>query len=616
MARKKIFISSVQIEFASERQALFDYILADPLLGKFFDPFLFEHLPALNQSAQEVFLHEVVSNDIYMGLLGREYGYEGLASGVSPTETEFDFATKHHKTRFIFLTNHAEEERHPKEIAFIKKVQELVVRKRFSTVEELKSGVYAALVRYLEDKEIIRVSPFDVSNHPNAGIEDIDEDKLKLFVRIARSRRGFSLSEEAGTEKILSHLNLIQHNKVSNAAILLFGKQPQRYFVNSEIRCVSYYKKIVSKPIQSYKVFKGSVFELVDQAVDFVLSKLDYAIGTREREIQIPGGYEIPKEIVAEAIVNAIAHRDYTSNGSVQVMLFPDRLEIWNPGSLPLGWTTEKLKQLHTSVPANPLLAEPMYLAGYIERLGTGTADMMRISAEYKLQEPRFIQDEDFRTILYRPDAFEDATVQASGEASGEASVQVPGEIQKVILVLNGEMKRSDIQKVLQLKHDDFFRTNYINPSLEDDYIEMTDPENPKNPNQQYRLTLKGIELLKKIGQSYSSRKIILATETVQVTDQATDQATDQVQSKLPLELSNISEEMKSILTVLKDEMNGQELQTALDLKHRGNFRNNYLSPALAAELIEMKYPGSPNHPRQKYSLSKKGKSFRKQILK
>ena len=44
--------------------------------------------------------------------------------------------------------------------------------------------------------------------------------------------------------------------------------------------------------------------------------------------------YEIPREVVAEAIVNAVAHRDYTSNGSVQVMLFADRLEVWNPGRL------------------------------------------------------------------------------------------------------------------------------------------------------------------------------------------------------------------------------------------------------------------------------------------
>jgi len=68
-----------------------------------------------------------------------------------------------------------------------------------------------------------------------------------------------------------------------------------------------------------------------------------------------------------------------------------------------LGWTIEKLKGLHTSVPANPLLAEPMYLKGYIERLGTGTADIMRIAKENNLQAPDFEQNEDFKTTIYRP---------------------------------------------------------------------------------------------------------------------------------------------------------------------------------------------------------------------
>jgi predicted HTH transcriptional regulator len=58
--------------------------------------------------------------------------------------------------------------------------------------------------------------------------------------------------------------------------------------------------------------------------------------------------------VVAEAIVNAVAHRDYTSNGSIQVMLFADRLEVWNPGTLPPSLTLEKLRQAHGSVPAKP----------------------------------------------------------------------------------------------------------------------------------------------------------------------------------------------------------------------------------------------------------------------
>src|SRR5690606_4481789 len=112
------------------------------------------------------------------------------------------------------------------------------------------------------------------------------------------------------------------NGKLTNAAILLFGKNPQRFFINSEVRCASFAGTVVEKPIPPYKVFKGTTFELVDQALEFVLNKLDYRIETRAEQVAMPGSYEIPKEVVAEAIVNSIAHRDYTSNASVQIMVF------------------------------------------------------------------------------------------------------------------------------------------------------------------------------------------------------------------------------------------------------------------------------------------------------
>jgi predicted HTH transcriptional regulator len=103
----------------------------------------------------------------------------------------------------------------------------------------------------------------------------------------------------------------------------------------------------------------------------------------------VPVEYEIPREVVAEAIVNSVEHRDYTSNGSVQVMLFADRLEVWNPGALPPSLTLEKLRHPHGSVPFNPQLAEPLYLTKYIERMGTGTGDMIRRCREVGLPEPQ-----------------------------------------------------------------------------------------------------------------------------------------------------------------------------------------------------------------------------------
>ena len=89
----------------------------------------------------------------------------------------------------------------------------------------------------------------------------------------------------------------------------------------------------VQKPIPSYQTYRGTLFEQVDEAVDFVLGKLDRTVTPSKTAVASDVSYEIPKMVIREAIVNAVAHRDYTSNAGVQVMLFADRLEIWNRGT-------------------------------------------------------------------------------------------------------------------------------------------------------------------------------------------------------------------------------------------------------------------------------------------
>lgn len=503
MAKTKLFISSVQVEFSEERQALYDYILADPLLGRFFDPFLFERLPAIDQQANEIYLREVEHCHIYLGLFGKKYGFED-AEGVSPTEREFDKASELYKTRLIYLTNHSTKEREAKQNVLINKAQTYLVRKRFSSIHELKAAVYASLVSYLIDKEIIRTGPFDASLHPTATIQDIDEEKVRSFVQIAHFKRGFPLPETAPILDIFTHLNLVHGERLTNAAILLFGKTPQRFFINSEVRCAHFHGYIVEKPIPSYKVFKGDVFELIDQAEDFVLSKLDYSIGTRAEATSIPSKYEIPKEIISEAIVNAVAHRDYTQNGSVQIMLFRDRLEILNPGVLPLGWSIDKLKKPHPSVPFNPLLAEPMYLKGYIERMGTGTADIVRLAKENNLQEPVFEQNEDFKTIIYRssndiiPIKYPPSTRQVPTKypsSINEVATELRNssvEIQNLLNILECEMSRKEIQEKLRLKDKVNFRLNYLEPAITAGLIQMKYPTSPNHPRQKYLLTEEG----------------------------------------------------------------------------------------------------------------------------
>jgi predicted HTH transcriptional regulator len=398
----RIFISSVQSEFASERENLCNYIRGDALLGRFFQPFIFEELPAINKTVQQAYLKEVSLCDIYVGLFGSLYGYED-AEGISPTEREYDVATAKRKHRLIFVKDLDRKDIHPKEAALIAKAENSVVRKSFNTYEELRSAIYAALIRYLEEKEYIRMLPFDATFHPTAKLSDIDEEKVSLFVRLARSKRSFPVPFAAGIPAILTHLNLLsEDNRLTNAALLLFAKRPQSFFITSEIKCAQFYGNEIAKPIPSYQVYHGNVFQLIDQAVDFVMSRIDARVGTREKKTDVDVDYELPLEAVREAIVNSVTHRDYTSNGSVQVMLFRNRLEVWNPGTLPYGLTPEKLLQPHPSVPANPILANPIYLAGYIERMGTGTRDIVDKCKAIGLKSPEFIQEEDFKVVLWR----------------------------------------------------------------------------------------------------------------------------------------------------------------------------------------------------------------------
>ncbi len=93
-----IFVSSVQKELNEERAAIRDYIKTDPLLRIYFEPFLFEDLPALDRKSDELYLNEVDGCPIYLGIFGNEYGSENK-QGFSPTELEFERATEKSKYR-------------------------------------------------------------------------------------------------------------------------------------------------------------------------------------------------------------------------------------------------------------------------------------------------------------------------------------------------------------------------------------------------------------------------------------------------------------------------------------------------------------------------------------
>ena len=388
--RLGIFISSVQKEFAQLRRDLKAFLLGDAVLRRFVtEVFLFEEMPAKDRRADQVYLEEVERCDIYLGLFGYEYGNEDR-QGLSATEREYNHATQLGKPRPIYVWGAHDSKRAAKMKSLVRKVGSELIRRRVEDVSALTTEVYASLVDYLDDMGALRVPPFDTSACAGAGLKDLSRKRIDWFLETAVRERGFPLKPNTTTQALLTHLNLLDHDKPTNAAMLLFGENPQRFHRTAETKCMHCHGTEYRRPFASQQIYSGDLFDQANQAHDFVLAKINRAVGTRAVSITAPATYELPPDAVGEAIVNAIAHRDYHSNASVEVRLFTDRLEVWNPGSLPGTLTLDDLRNDHPSVPRNPLIAESLYLTRYIEKVGSGTQRMIELCRQAGLPEPNY----------------------------------------------------------------------------------------------------------------------------------------------------------------------------------------------------------------------------------
>ena len=486
MDRHRIFISGVQEEFAGERAALRSHLRESPFLSGCFDVFLFEDGPAVGRRPEQVHLEELRQSDLYLGLFGDDYGAAD-ADGMSPTEREFRCAGELGKPRLIFVKGGAGAMRDERMAALIAEAERKLVRGRFDNAGELLAGLDATLAQYMKDNLLMREGDFDAAPCPDAALDDLDPARLRWFVARARALRHFPLSEDGDPRELLTHLSLLARGRPTNAALLLFGRDPQRHLITSEVRCAHFPGSETIKPLLSLQVQKGTVFEMADRAKEYVFGRIDFSIGTRDAGIEIPRAWEIPERVVSEAIVNAVAHRDYASKASVQVMLYRDRLEVLNPGRLPTSWTVEDLLRPHESASANSRIAHAMYLAGYIERLGGGTIDMLKRCAKAGLPPPEFaVSGSGFSVRIRRPERERRVPPSAASASRLEARISL---LEAKVLGLLNECERSkaELSRALGQRQASGPLHRAVRRLLDEGWIERTVPDKPASRLQKYR---------------------------------------------------------------------------------------------------------------------------------
>jgi ATP-dependent DNA helicase RecG len=228
--------------------------------------------------------------------------------------------------------------------------------------------------------------------------DELDIPTIEKFKRLATDRLPFIQNEENHLH-ILQKLNLMKGGKFKRAAILLFAKNPQKYFLQARIKIGKF---LSDSDILTSDIVEGNLFQQVDQALDilrtkYLLSPISYeGIYRREK-------LEYPYEALREAILNALIHRNYMITSTIQIRLYANQFLIMNDGKLPDEISVEDLRRNHISIPRNFLLAEVFYKSGLIESWGRGTLRIINECIEAGLPEPEFIINNSLFTVCFKP---------------------------------------------------------------------------------------------------------------------------------------------------------------------------------------------------------------------
>jgi predicted HTH transcriptional regulator len=397
MKRYKIFISANQKELRDERYGVKEIIINNSTLREFFDVFLFEDLPAKGKPPSPTYLKQVDDSDIYIGIIGNNYGIKER-DGFSPTEREFRRSIKPEPRReiLIFVKGKDDSKRDNDTQRFIKVIKDSFIYKRFVNIDELKTEILNSLISYLDEEGKLSKTPFDQAICRDAGYEDLDEKEVGDFLENRAVKLKVDVPKISIREVLLKTIKVVKEEndelRPTNAGLLFFGKNPSEYIPQSEIRIARFKGSTRTEFIDS-KEIKGSIYKMLEEVELFFKRNTHLASKIVEfKRVDIP---EYPYEAIREAVINAIAHRDYTYHYSpIMFSIFDDRIEISNPGGLLPHLDIKSLEGHHAT--RNRKICDIFHETKDMEKFGTGIGKMKRLMKDHGLLEPEFLEEGNF----------------------------------------------------------------------------------------------------------------------------------------------------------------------------------------------------------------------------
>lgn len=420
MEKLKIFVSSVQKELEIERVAVAGWVSTDPQLAEVCEVVLFDKEPLSGKRITKPYLECLKPCHIYLLILDCEYGRP--PEPLSATHEEYRFAREQNMPMLVFLKGEKDDKREAKTKEFLKEIKgDNNTYKRFHDRLDLESEVRKALKRVLKDAFKILVKsalPETTVDAESASLFeqqplDISADQLdgpasEVWLRATKAIREGQLLSDVERLNALRQKGLVRLEgksfQTQASGLLFLGKDPAARFPQCRIFADAFRGTVSESTSADQMTLSGPAPVLVEQIWDFVQKNTRHpmrVVGLNRVLLD-----EYPREAVREAIVNAIAHRNYEDSArQILVKLFSDRLEVLSPGRPMKPLTPQKIEKGDCQpCSRNPVLGQYLNHLRLMDQRGSGIGRMQDAMLNHGLMAPKYNLTEGyFRVTLCGP---------------------------------------------------------------------------------------------------------------------------------------------------------------------------------------------------------------------
>ena len=318
---------------------------------------------------------------------------------------------------------------------------------------------------------------------PRASLKVLDQELPETYINRLKAEKP-NISALAD-ETIYELMSITKDGMVTLSSLLLFCKYPQAYFPQLCITAVvlpgddigdigGYGERFVDN-----KRIEGNLPEMLDQALAFVRKNMRIKTIINPNSGKREDRTDYPIIAVREALLNTLVHRDYsihTEGMPIQILMYPDRIEIRNPGGIYGRLRVDQLGKMQPDT-RNPVLVTALEVMGLTENRYSGIPTIRRSMKDFNLEDPVFADERGtFTVILYNRDSIRDNTSQREMTEKEE----------ELLNFLKIPRSRNEIAEHLGIGTIAYVMQTYINPLVEKGLVRLTIPEKPKSPKQRF----------------------------------------------------------------------------------------------------------------------------------